>query len=75
MPTTVLRIALILIGAWLVFEAVSSLVSGQTVGREGRREGPRSVVRRADMPGYFRFLVVVRLVLGVAALAAGLLAP
>lgn len=58
MTAILLRSALVLVGIWLLFEALRSLASGETVGREGRKEGPRSVVRRGEMPGYFRFLVV-----------------
>lgn len=75
MTAILLRSALVLVGIWLLFEALRSLASGETVGREGRKEGPRSVVQRGEMPGYFRFLVVVRLVLGIVAIAAGIFAP
>lgn len=75
MTAIILRSALVLVGIWLLFEALRSLASGETVGREGRKEGPRSVVRRAEMPGYYGFLVVVRLVLGIVAIAAGIFAP
>ena len=75
MTAIILRSALVLVGIWLLFEALRSLASGETVGREGRKEGPRSVVQRGEMPGYFRFLVVVRLVLGIVAIAAGSYAP
>lgn len=75
MTAIILRSALVLVGIWLLFEALRSLASGETVGREGRKEGPRSVVRRTEMPGYFGFLVVVRLVLGIVAIAAGIFAP
>lgn len=64
-----LPVGCIFVGVVLLWSAVAQLRSGTT--RSGRG-GPRGPIRRDDNPGVFWFLFVVRTMLGVIALVAGL---
>jgi hypothetical protein len=63
-----LWIAVTIFGSFLLVEAIKQLLTGQTIGREGKRQGGSSVVKRSGQPGYFWFLFCVRLFLGTLSL-------
>lgn len=67
----VLPVGCIIVGVVLLWSVVAQLRSGAT--RSGRG-GPRGPIRRDDAPGMYWFLFVVRTVLGVVAVGAGLAA-
>jgi hypothetical protein len=67
--TTALRFGLLFVGIVLLGGVVAQLRSGTTYGLAGKGR-----VRRDEEPGYFLMLLIGRILLGVASLAAGLLA-
>ena len=64
----ILRFGAVLVGVLLLVAAAAQWRSGTTFGLAGKGR-----VRRDEEPGYFLMLLVGRIVLGVAALAAGIL--
>jgi hypothetical protein len=68
MQPTILRFGAIVVGIILLGAAVAQWRSGTTFGLTGKGR-----VNRNEEPGYFLMLLVGRIVLGVAALGAGIL--
>ncbi len=59
----------VLVGALCLVGAINQVRTGETRGATGRGR-----IQRTDAPGYFWYLFVVRVVLGLAALVGGLAA-